>query len=76
MRATYRRRPGWTKTHEGRWDLGATGYRVRHCGHPTALWPYCGETPEDQMILASSGRGIRTLNAAQGVVEVEALGRP
>ena len=50
MRATYRRRPGWTKAHEGRWDYHATGYSVRHCGHPTALWPYYGETPEGQMI--------------------------
>jgi hypothetical protein len=73
MRATYRRRPGWTKAHEGRWDYNTAGYRVRHCGHPTALWSYSGETPEGRMILAPTGRCFPTLNAAQAAVEAEAL---
>jgi hypothetical protein len=76
MRATYRRRPGWTKAQEGRWDYRATIYRVRHCGHPTSLWPYYGEAPDGRMILTPSGRGFRTLNAAQAAVEAETLGRP
>jgi hypothetical protein len=58
----------------GREDHGAAGYRGRHRSRPTALWPYSGETPDGRMILAPSGRGFRTLNAAQVAVEAEALG--
>jgi hypothetical protein len=76
MRTPHKPRPGWTKVHGTRWDYRVAGYRVRHCGHPTALWPYSGETPEGRMILAPTGRGFSTLNAAQAAVEAEALGRP
>jgi hypothetical protein len=55
--------------------FSAADYRVRHCGHPTALWPYYGETPDGRMILAPSGRGFPTLNDAQAAAEEEALGR-
>lgn len=32
------------------------GYRIEHCGHPTALWPYALYGPDGQMILAPNGR--------------------
>jgi hypothetical protein len=49
------------------------GYRVRHCGHPTALWPYYGQTPRTDLLTAPNGRGFQTLNQAQAAVEAEAL---
>jgi hypothetical protein len=76
MRAAYRPRPGWTKVHSTRWDYRAAVYCVRHCGHPTALWPYYGQTPRTDLLLASNGHGFRTLNQAQAAVEAEALGQP
>jgi hypothetical protein len=69
-------RPGWTKVHGTRWDDRAAGYRVRHCGHPTALWSSYGQTPRTDLLIAPNGRGFQTLNQAQAAVEAEALGRP
>lgn len=37
------------------WQLAGTGYRVLHCGHPTANYPWYGETPDGEMI--TSGKG-------------------
>ena len=42
---------------------------MRHCGHPTANWPYYTVDLEGRMVLASEGRGFRTLAEAQAEVE-------
>lgn len=47
----------------------ASGWEVRHCGHPTANWPYYAVDMEGRMVLASNGRGFRTLDEAQAEVE-------
>ena len=73
MRASYKPRPGWTKVHSTRWDYRVAGYCVRHCGHPTALWPYYGQTPRTDLLIAPNGRGLRTLNQAQLAVEADYL---
>lgn len=53
---------------------------MRHCGHPTALWPYFGHKgavePEDknQFLLHGGwglGRAFQTLKMAQEAVEAE-----
>jgi len=36
------------------------GWRIEHCGHPTALWPYALYTPAGQLITAANGRAFRT----------------
>jgi hypothetical protein len=30
------------------------GWRITHCGHPTALWPYILEDPAGRMILTGA----------------------
>ena len=76
MRASDQPRPGWTKVNSRRRDDRLAGDRVRHCGHPTALWPDSGQTPHPDLLIASNGRGFPTLNQAQDAVAAEAHGRP
>jgi hypothetical protein len=71
------RRPGWVRLEggvAGRW-LHSSGWIVRRCGHPTALWPYYAEPPErpDQMLIPG-GRAFRLLLEAQACVEAVADG--
>ena len=71
-RTTTRQRPGWTRIRGGcggLWLFHRTGYRVRHCGHPTAIWPYHGETPDNAMVFAPNGRGFQLLAQAQAHIE-------
>ena len=55
----------------GRWyDLTVGGRivaRVRHCGHPTANWPYYIDA--DPIIVASNGHGFRLLVEAKQAAE-------
>lgn len=50
-------------------DGRPTGIQIRHCGHPTALWPYyITRRPEEGMFLHANGKafyllGIDILNA-------------
>ena len=46
-----------------------SGYVVRHCGHPTANFPYYIETPEGANIYAPNGRGFQRLDLAKQHVE-------
>jgi hypothetical protein len=46
-----------------------SGYVVRHCGHPTANFPYYIETPQGPNILAPNGRGFQRLDLAKQHVE-------
>jgi hypothetical protein len=49
---------GWTKT-GSRFDPGnfgrvythKDGWKISHCGHPTALWPYLLTDPDGRIIL-------------------------
>jgi hypothetical protein len=51
--------------------LHQSGWRVRHCGHPTANWPYYLSGPGmDECIVSWVGRGFRHLDAAQFAVEM------
>jgi hypothetical protein len=81
-----RGRPGWERLDAvdprlgkgwGRWRFEPNDWLVRHCGHPTALFPYYIQTTEGQMIVAPNGRGFTHLALAQAEVERlfnEALG--
>jgi hypothetical protein len=46
-----------------------SGWVARHCGHPTALWPYYGLSPEGEILLAPNGYAFRLLLDAQNAVE-------
>lgn len=81
-----RARDGWTRAGtEGK--LGAiylhdaSGWVVRHCGHPTANWPYYAEhaklLPKGAMLTSGGvglGYGFRRVLEAQLVVEHLAAG--
>lgn len=77
-RAAMTKRPGWTRlSPPGRkldalWVHDASGWRVRHCGHPTALHPYYAESPHlAPMVVSQSGQAFDTLlDAATGVESV------
>ena len=69
-------RKGWTRLRggcAGVWQH-TSGWLVRHCGHPTALWPYYGISPSGEMFLAPNGHGFRRLALAQKAVEMSVAG--
>jgi hypothetical protein len=68
LRAPWRRVDGGTGKMGARYAHPA-GYRIEHCGHPTALWPYALYGPDGQMILAPNGRAWRKVVYA--ALEVE-----
>ena len=67
--------PGWTRESRpgdklaGSWRHQRSGWRVRHCGHPTAIWPYHAEDERGRLVVHASGRGFRNLAQALGAVE-------
>lgn len=55
--------------------VGALGWSVRHCGHPTAIWPYFADHPEiDGLVVEQDGRGFRTLEKAFTAIEAALFG--
>lgn len=55
----------------GAWLHVASGWRVQHCGHPTALWPYYMQPPGQQhlAVVSHNGMGFTSLRVAQQVTE-------
>ena len=50
-----------------------TGWRLDHCGHPTALWPYALHSPPghpaaDRNVMSFNGCGFQTKKAALQVL--------
>jgi hypothetical protein len=76
-------RPGWAKVERWKWRH-ESGWEVRHCGHPTALWPYYGQHPDGRPFLipngyadTAGGYAFQYLADAQEAVEREvAAGSP
>lgn len=82
-----RQRAGWERLAGGTggvWRHVASGWLVKHCGHPTALWPYYGQHPDGRPMLIThgyasvcGGYAFRRLVLAQVAVEAEvAKGSP
>ena len=56
--------------------LHSSGWMVKHCGHPTANWPYYIEQPgRTETIVSFNGRGFRTAAIAKLVVEAVVAGQ-
>ncbi|MEW4569292.1 hypothetical protein AB1L88_15615 [Tautonia sp. JC769] len=51
------------------WWLGQTGYHVRHCGHPTALWPYTSHTPDGRTLSNDGQKRLGSLRENQRFLE-------
>ncbi len=53
------------------WRHPATGWIIRHCGHPTANWPYYAVDPDhlDVMTTDQTRRGFQTLKRARGRID-------
>lgn len=47
----------------------ASGIEIRHCGHPTANFPYLIYGPNGKTFVAPNGRGYMRLTEAQAAVE-------
>ncbi len=69
------RRDGWERASapsdklRARW-IHETGWEVRHCGHPTAIWPYYAvNTSDGSVYVAANGRGFPSLLEACVAVE-------
>ncbi len=47
-----------------------SGWEIRHCGHPTAHWPYYLIDPAhpDDMTMTHNGKGVRHLDTAKTAV--------
>jgi hypothetical protein len=59
----------------GRWQH-ISGWQIRHCGHPTALYPYYATSRDGrEPIIAANGRGFRSLIAAKQAIERLVAGR-
>lgn len=54
-----------------RWRHTASGWEVKHCGHPTANWPYYAVDPEHPAActMTHNGRGFLGLAAAFDAIE-------
>lgn len=73
-----RQRAGWKRLsppgHKLRaeWLHEASGWLVKHCGHPTANWPYYARQPHDPaLVVTHNGKAWRTLlEACEGVESV------
>ena len=61
------------------WQLAGTGYYAKHCGHPTALYPWYGERPDGTMITSGKdgthGVAFRYLDDAKVAVELDHAGK-
>jgi hypothetical protein len=68
-----RQRKNWVRFRGGCGGIWqhSSGWVVHHCGHPTAIWPYYGVSPEGRMLLAPNGRAFGLLLDAQEAVEDE-----
>lgn len=49
-------------------QLEGTRYFVKHCGHPTANWPWYGIRPDGSMILHPSGYAFQLLADCKAAV--------
>lgn len=49
-------------------EFGAGVYRVSHCGHPTALWPWAVAAPNGALLVSWNGRAFPTKAAALAAV--------
>jgi hypothetical protein len=68
-----RQRVGWERLSggvAGQWRHVRSGWLVCRCGHPTAIWPYYGERPDDGAMLLNGG--IETGHAFQRLAEAQA----
>jgi hypothetical protein len=61
------------------WELAGTEYLVKHCGHPTANYPWYGERPDGSMITSGKdgthGMAFRYLDDAKVAVELDHAGK-
>lgn len=72
---------GWTDTSIGpsKTDLRrrhVSGWEVRHCGHPTANWPYAAYHDDGRALVSGNGRGWIALADAMAEVERAAKQEP
>jgi hypothetical protein len=69
--------PCWTRTagsYKGQvYFTHDSGWTVRHCGHPTANWPYFIQHPRLHAgceVVSFNGRGFKSAEIARSVVEM------
>lgn len=62
----------WRKVDDVTWELVGTDYLVKHCGHPTANWPYYVLDPDGRTMIARNGHGFRLLADAKAAARREA----
>ncbi len=74
-RRGFKARPGWTRLStpgrkiDAHWRHRESGWEIRHCGHPTANWPYYLVEPKSgTMVVTHNGLGFRTLEMAMDAV--------
>jgi len=70
------KRDGWTRLSKpgsscwAHWVHEASTWQVRHCGHPTANWPYYLIDPGSLCTVVSfNGLGFKTVAVSMDVVE-------
>ena len=70
------KRQGWTRLSQPgdkcstRWVHDASHWQLRHCGHPTANWPYYLINPTSLCTVVSfNGKGFKTIEVCMNAVE-------
>lgn len=70
------KRQGWTRLSQPgnkcrtHWVHDASNWQLRHCGHPTANWPYYLINPTSLCTVVSfNGLGFKTLAVSMDAVE-------
>lgn len=75
-------RDGWTRLSpsgdklRAHWRHDASGWEVRHCGHPTSTYPYHGADPSrpERVVVTHNGHGFDCLGTALAIVEAIVAG--
>ncbi len=65
-----RQGPPGDKLHAS-WVHLTSGWRIVHCGHPTALWPYFAEHADYDrcVVVTHNGKGWRHISAARDIID-------
>ena len=75
-RPIWERQAGFLSKMHTTWTHTPSGWIIRHCGHPTANFPYYIETQRGSHLYAPNGRGFQRLDLAKARVEQLWAGEP
>ena len=67
----------WTEYGKGkisRCSIHSSGWKIDHCGHPTATWSWSATSPRGEFVVAWHGHAWRSIITARKHIEQAVLG--